>query len=532
MAQLQAATFERDPITRPNNTLATTSALDVAMAATARLNPALLDPQLVNATIVSPLAAPASEARHEDGSSVAAPERAATQPWGKITDLAHPSTFIDRSPLPSKGGVRMDVKAMAKLKHKRSRFPPVRRREVQEVRKLGACIRCRILRKTCSSGDPCDTCRKVLSPRVWRAGCIRTKLIDHLDLYTAGVQIVLAQNKINSLRGAMSLENNGVQIVASIFPEAGTNISLPAMVAMAPQETTNSPPIVAPGGVVMIDNDSVDVPFRLETYMREILGQLIARENPGSLIRITLDTAEQLLRENEDTLLRRAIDLWGLVEMLDLERQWTIFEAAHGSMDNTRLIKDETDHDIFDMICLQLTAAAERRAGATSKTLMNSMQRVLQDSKTKVGFGIFLTSVILLSCIEKTTWAFKAWEQDNLRQGWPLSDRQPSVFTQQGYVIAEQLRILLGIRKCLPRTALDAKGFLITLENDPAIEQYYARLRLNGECSSRLVFPWPELTTTLAELVRAKHENPSFSPTDSKSLSLLFSSVLLLPSSQ
>lgn len=483
-AQLAEATANGDGAV---DSLVTSSNLDVAAAAAARLNPTVLDPAIAEPIIEGELGA--SPEQTADEHPLVVPERAAMQPWGQMTDPAHAGRFLELAkvpPMPAKGGKRMlapGLQGASKTRHTRARFDPSRRKEVQEVRKIGACIRCRILRKTCSKGDPCDTCRKVLTPRIWRGGCVRTKLSVQLDLYTAGVQVVLAQNKINSLKNALVLESNAdVQIMVALFHDPNASMmTLPVLVAGAAQDASDSAPVVRPGEVVMVDNDKVELPSEVDKYMKEILGELINREAEGSFIRITLDTARSFLDQRNDFLLRMSLDLWGLVEILDRERQWTIFEVRHGQMEEPRLIKDDTDHDIFDMICLQLTAAAERRAAATSLSLMNGMQRILQDSKNRIDFGMFLTAVILLSCIEKTTWAFKAWEQDNLRQGWPLQEKQPAAFTPQGHIIAEHLRMLLAIRRCLPRTVRGPDGKLVTVEEDETVRRYFERINLNGK---------------------------------------------------
>jgi hypothetical protein len=68
----------------------------------------------------------------------------------------------------------------------RGRFSDSRRKEVQEVRKRGACIRCRMLKKPCSGESPCSTCVNVESARLWKQPCIRTRIADEFGLYMAG----------------------------------------------------------------------------------------------------------------------------------------------------------------------------------------------------------------------------------------------------------------------------------------------------------------------------------------------------------
>lgn len=439
------------------------------------------------------------------------------------------------APLPlNRGGVRMDTSAgvlNGRSRHFRSKFTPARRQEVKEVRKLGACIRCRILRKICSKGTPCDTCRKVLSPRVWMTGCVRSRLHEQLDLYSAGVQVVLSQNRINLLKEQLKLVNNGAVVEVSHFAETDKNIVLSAAAAILEplQEQGVTPEGQEPiHQVIMIDQDKDDVPGKVESYMRDVLDLFIERE-PSRFMCITLETAKQQLAEKDDELLKKALELWGLVESIDRERQWSIIEKPSADSEHGRPIKEaenESDADIYTMMCMQLNAAAERKANSTSKALLNLMDRQLADSKTKVGFNIYLTSLIFLNCVEKSTWAFKAWEQDHLRPGWPL-ERDPSVFTQQGGNLAGLIKMLLGIRKALPQTCRDTDGKLATQDQDPIIVKYFQSLDM--ECKSCHVSHITQILTSVDDTIEARQRGSQFSPADSRSLELMFCSHLLLP---
>ncbi|KAL1867349.1 hypothetical protein VTK73DRAFT_4228 [Phialemonium thermophilum] len=505
--------------------------ITMAAAAAARLNPSLLDPQLLSDESSAPTSG-LSEPNTAKDANTAPQHGNPAQPWGEITYMTdtfqvarNGNALGSNIPSLAKGTFQLHTANGlngAKTRHSRARFNSIRRKEVQEVRKIGACIRCRILRKTCSKGHPCDTCRKVLSPRVWRSGCVRTKFTEELDLYSASVQIVLAQHRINSLKLSFALSNRETVIEACHFPDRPFRLFAEVL------EREDPPPSSTAGvdqdrsqatfSIVMIDNDTQDVPGRVEVYMREVLPEFVQRE-PSHFMRVTLETALRLVAESKDELLRKSLELWGLVEILDRERQWSIrIRSRKSHADEVpdaeagdSVIKEDTNEDVFTTICLQLTAAAERKAAATSKSLLTGMQRVLQDSKTKVGYSMYFATLILLNCVEKSTWAFKAWEQDNLRPLWPL-EKEPGSFTQQGYIIADLLRMLLQIRKALPRTARsEADGRLVTLEQDPLIHDYFEALNLNYG------------------IVQSKQEQPLFSPTDPRSFELLFCSTLLLP---
>ncbi|CAK7218421.1 hypothetical protein SEUCBS140593_003541 [Sporothrix eucalyptigena] len=581
----------------------------------------------------------------------AATVAAATQPWGELTYVpenvlsifptsatdahSHQPHLMPASPGdPSRISFNMNnPNEIGRPKQGRARFNTTRRKEVQEVRRIGACIRCRILRKTCSKGSPCDQCRKVLSPRVWRSGCVRTKFTEQLDIFCAGVQVVLAQHRANQLRDTVDLVNNGLMIEATHFPDnpavavtlevfqsngpkdpvdaadaaaavssataadvaaaaaaaaAAVSAAAAAAAGVAPvegeavteasnsdsaaasteataegdatapePEATEGPAVesaeavvepapapapIAPlhlwekGEIVMVDTAKDDVPLKMEYYMRNMLPEFIQRE-PSLFVRTMLETATALAQETNSVLLKRAIELWGLVEILDRERQWQIrvkpipgntnmgrpkakdgdskkgvndVSATAAEEEEPRQIRADTDQETYTTLCLQLTAGAERKAAAISNTLLTTMQRLLQDSKTKIDYTMYFTTLILLNCVEKSTWGFKAWDQETLREMWPL-ERTPHDFAQQGYVIADLLRMLLSIRKALPRTTCRAEdGMLVTEDEDPVIRNFFETIKLN----------YTE--------VMARHNHPMFSPTDSRSFELLFCSSLLV----
>ncbi|OTA57755.1 hypothetical protein K449DRAFT_407757 [Hypoxylon sp. EC38] len=501
------------------------SALSVAAAATARLNTSLLDPQLLSSEVVHE-----AEPAHQADMLIEyppSPEKPrahvhvaeSSTPWDGMTyiqeDIHAPATVNDHgqhlAATLSRGGLRMDTGNGlngARHRHSRSRFDSSRRKEVQEVRRIGACIRCRILRKTCSKGTPCDACQKVLSPRVWRTGCVRTKLSEHIDLYSAGVQAVMSQKRINGYKTTHHLENIGVVVEVSHFPETGHSAVFQVLLGV-PKEGDGTIPSNEPDRVILLDNNNEDIPGKVEMYMRQNLLELIRRE-PSHHVRVTLDTAVAVANETNDELLKRSLELWGIVEIMDRERQWAMLAKSPKEDVKDYWINDEFDSEAYTNICMQLTAAAERKASAASKNLLNGIQRNLQDGKTKLGFPMFLTVMLFLNCMEKTTWAFKAWDEENLRPKWPL-EKPPSNFTNQGQELTELLRMLLVIRHILPRTvATDPNSPIMADENDPTIQRYFQ-----------------QLAVTPAYL-HARRDQNNFQPTDSRSLEFLFCAPLLL----
>ncbi|ORY62935.1 uncharacterized protein BCR38DRAFT_458208 [Pseudomassariella vexata] len=537
--QLQA--FTEEPTSQSVDAATTTSEMmaDYTSQVTASppvlAPPAMVPPVLAPPAMAHPVTAPHTASPHESnshiaGSSFVGPpvtEAPAAGPnhisaWSEMTYIPDavqaPATVSDQSQnmalTLNKGGFRMDTSSHtgARTRHTRARFDAARRREVQEVRRIGACIRCRILRKNCSKGTPCDTCRKVLSPRVWRTGCVRTKLAEQLELYTAGVQVVISQKRVNKLKACHKLTNNGVVVEAS-FHETGQKMVLqvaqgqPLEVTQDVNEDSSAPPT----DILMIDNDKEDVPAKVENYMRHVVPELIRRE-PSNHVRVMLECASHVAQETDDELLKRSLDLWGLVEMMHRERHWSFLKKMSDRDSEGVLIKEAPgEHDSFTNLSTQLTAAAERKAAATSKSLLNGIQRHLQDGKTKLGFAMFLTTLVLMNSVEKTTWTFKAWEGEGLQALWPL-EKQPSDYYNQGYALCELLRMLLSIRHVLPRVVEpDPDHAMVAEEENEIIRQFYQNLNVS------------------TNFLRSRHENYTFDQTDSRSLEFLYCSHLLMP---
>ncbi|KAI1148322.1 hypothetical protein F4825DRAFT_104173 [Nemania diffusa] len=521
------------------------TALSVAAAAaTARLTSALLDPQLLSDAAIAeqiaqvapsadmlidfpeserdqhiPQVTPTAQITHVTPPPPPTRTVEPTTPWGGMTymaeDIHGPATVTDHAHQlgPNlKGGYRMDTTTSpdgSRQKHSRAKFDKERRIEVQEVRRIGACIRCRILRKVCSKGTPCDTCKKVLSPRVWRTGCVRTKLSEFIDLYSAGVQVVMAQKRINGYKTSYHLENTGVVVEASHFPDSGHTVTFQVFQGYLKDAEEGDIKLHSHSPVLLLDNNKEDIPGKVEAYMRNMLPEYITHE-PSPHVRITLEIADQIVKETNDELLKRSLELWGIVEMMDRERQWSMLAKFPQPEVEDHWIKDDTESEAYSNICMQLTAAAERKAAVASKNLLNGIQRSLQDGKTKLGFPMFLTVMLFLNCLEKTTWAFKAWDQENLRPKWPL-ELPPHRYTNQGHGLTELLRMLLLIRHVLPKTIQsDSDAPIVAEGEEPEIRNYFH-----------------DLNVTPRYLRMRYHEN-NFQPTDSRSLEFLFCAQLLL----
>ncbi|KAM0328017.1 hypothetical protein ACHAQA_005418 [Verticillium albo-atrum] len=510
-------------------------------AATARLNHQLMDQgrdEPSNQEIADALASPIREdsaESHNSGGPHPQP------PWGEMSyvhsspappapvNLPPVAPMVPVQPAPPpmppvhvRGGTRMSIGNGVRSEHKRKAYTPVRRKEVQAARKKGACIRCRILRKTCGLNDPCDQCRKIHGPRHWTYPCVRTHLNQSLTLYSAGLVVVLSQNRVNQARSAFQLIQNGTKVRVAIWNDS-VPMSLSALVtarhsspaadlkaegeAAEPKEKDESKVAYQ---AIMIDQDKEDLPVRMETYVREMLPLLIERET-SHFVRVVLEFAQKAEQKTGD-LVTRALELWGLIEILDHERSWTISEERDGKfVAKTPDDNGGSTQDLYTLMTWQLSAAAERKANAVSQKLVNELQRCLENGKMVLHFDVYLTVLLLLHCLEKTTWTMKVWEMDDFRQRWPL-DRPPSSFTTQGQEIAELLKMLLALRKAHPKTCRGQSGLLEVYDpQSQAVTDFFNTLNLQYD-----------------DVVDRLKGN-SFTPRSSSSLEFQFSGIVLLP---
>lgn len=74
------------------------------------------------------------------------------------------------------GGSRSEA-AEKRVGRRKGPLRPDQRKQASEIRKLGACIRCRFLKKTCDKGEPCGGC-KPSHARLWLVPCTRIDIKD------------------------------------------------------------------------------------------------------------------------------------------------------------------------------------------------------------------------------------------------------------------------------------------------------------------------------------------------------------------
>ncbi|KAL3480227.1 hypothetical protein BJX99DRAFT_220945 [Aspergillus californicus] len=414
----------------------------------------------------------------------------------------------------------------------RGRFSAARRREVQEVRKRGACIRCRMLKKPCSGDSPCTTCASVESARLWKHPCIRTRIADEFELYSANLHATLAYHDVGSIRNQAKFEHYAGRIEVTHFEESMVFLTFSGLQGHKASTSTLDPQLQGLGDetqfqgplqeLFLLDSDSDDLPGKIEMYLRKTAPFFYERE-ASDTVRPTLMLAAELAQQKKDLLLERVLELWVATHILvDAELHWKTFcnpTLAPASMhslaqpsDDGRIPIDEiTNAESYALLCGQLRSATEKRAATLSKSVMNDLERRLLQRQQSGWFETFLVSLILLNCVERTCWLFRSWEDENFSQRWPL-DKRPSYYASQGERFSDILHMLLKMRSLPPKaTPLPDSGILKAVDG-------------SDENASR----WFDMIK-VSSLFLEQRQTADFDPTDFRSLDLRYGAKLLPP---
>ena len=415
----------------------------------------------------------------------------------------------------------------------RGRFTDSRRKEVQEVRKRGACIRCRMLKKPCSGDSPCSTCQNVESARLWKQPCIRTRIAEEFTLYSAGLHGVLAFHAISQAKGQIRLDQIAGRIEASHHPESGIFATfIPLKCQTQPGQTSDIDPAIftaIPATALEIIDGDDDIGGKVDIYIKK-MGNAFYESEDSAFMRTTLGTAFGVISLNQDGLLNKVLELWYLTRVLTSRNlDWQLFSnpslsptmapAAMAPADlesSVRSLISPSDHSSsYNLIKMQLQGATEKRAACLARIVMNDLERRLLQRQQANPFETFLVAVILLACVERMCWLFRTWEDQgpaiaiphdqpdaalyptfpertsdgDIAQAlqsapsamvprhpqWPF-DKQPAYYSQQGERFSDILLMLLKMRGVPPKpVARNADGMLVMYGDnvDEKVREWY-----------------------------------------------------------
>ncbi|KAI9928802.1 hypothetical protein ASPWEDRAFT_168775 [Aspergillus wentii DTO 134E9] len=414
----------------------------------------------------------------------------------------------------------------------RGRFSAARRREVQEVRKRGACIRCRMLKKPCSGDSPCTTCASVESARLWKHPCIRTRIAEEFELYNANLHATLAYHDVSGVRNQIKFEHYAGRIEVTHFEESMVFVTFSGLQGHKPSVSTLDPQLQGLGEdpqfqgplheLYLLDSDADDLPGKLEMYIKKTAPFFYERET-SEFMKPTLMLAAELSQQKKDALLERVLELWVATHILvDSELQWKTYcnptlpptsmhSLAQPSDDGRMPIDEITNGESYALLCSQLRAATEKRASQLSKSVMNDLERRLLQRQQSGWFETFLVAIILLNCVERTCWLFRSWDDEHFAQRWPL-DKRPPYYANQGDRFSDILHMLLKMRSLPPKAnPRPENGILKAVEG-------------SDENAAR----WFELIKVTPHFLDQR-QAAVFDPSDSRSFDLHYGAKLLPP---
>ena len=103
---------------------------------------------------------------------------------------------------------------------------------------------------------------------------------------------------------------------------------------------------------------------------------------------------------------------------MDLGKKWVIFRTSGlDDLDDQSVVVDhETDERSYEVLCLQLRAAAERHAAQLCKALLNELERRLLQRAHSGWFETYLATIGLLNCIERSSWLMRTWNYEKYQR--------------------------------------------------------------------------------------------------------------------
>ena len=354
----------------------------------------------------------------------------------------------------------------------RGRFSDTRRKEVQEIRKRGACIRCRMLKKPCSEGTPCSTCRNVESARLWKSSCLRTRLADQFTLWSTG--FFHAKTNVEIPAAVHGLEQSFMtgRVEARLFPKSDASMSFAARqyhrsrppgrgIDPNLHDQRNSGDISTASNIesnwntdsakiegrrgdsaIFLLDEGEGVPVKIREYLSVITDTFIDEES-SDFLRSTLQLAQYLMQAQDDgdfgssnnsatrscynlqkQLLNNVVELWVECSILTQFRKENLELHYHESSqrgEQPGIVQFSTDGEDAihpeqfstrnrELVFVQLLAAIESHCASLGKNVLNELEKRLLRRQQVSGFATFISAVILLNCVERMTGFYRAFD--------------------------------------------------------------------------------------------------------------------------
>ena len=334
----------------------------------------------------------------------------------------------------------------------RGRFDDVRRKEVSKIRKQGACLRCRMLKKPCSEGTPCKTCASVESARIWRGVCLRTRLSDEMTLWSMKAFQTRAEAKVAT--ATESLGGGGVSCRLGVsFLESPEYVNVPVKgvgaldLERSRASDRQGAAVDQQASVWVLDTDE-NTGQELGAYairtmcssieaqpalMKDILRRTQDLSAAMSSVRATEASTD--LQQGKKThpshfpqneLLKNVLELWALTEILTSKDPVQLRTSAsevpespdYAAVPSTDIPPTSISRAVLEA---QLLAVMEARCSKLSKSALNELERRLLQRQQTSRFATLLSAFVLLSSVERMTGYYRSCEL-SLSEDVPLQD--------------------------------------------------------------------------------------------------------------
>jgi hypothetical protein len=377
----------------------------------------------------------------------------------------------------------------------RGAFAPDRRSAVKEVRKKGACLRCRMLKKSCDSGDPCKECSRLDNARVWKGACLRTRLTQIFELFSSGLFMVVGHHEVEATKALGPLELMPGRLEVSYFPNSGIAMTFPY--ARVPSAGDGSSFVFLINQDYGGFGDRLSFGGRITHYPIRILSRHL--ETGGNVFKSSQfmkATINLAMNMRSRVLVAQALELWVCTEMIACKP--TQIEAfTHASLPSSAAAAENIDSiangarkrvAVDIVFYLQLRRVAERRADDLFKSIMIELEKSLIQRKQSDNFETFIGTILLLRCVEKMCYLYKSFDSvlkppiseginssdlpnPNSTPQWPL-EKPPRHFWPQGERFSDLLASMLRLRKVAPEIEI-RNGVLKAGEDQPAVIRDY-----------------------------------------------------------
>lgn len=381
------------------------------------------------------------------------------------------------------------------VKKVRGAFALERRIAVKEVRKKGACLRCRMLKKSCDSEDPCNECAKLETARLWKGQCVRTRLTKIFDVYGSGLFMVLCHRALETARNFGQYEVRPGRLELRYFPVSGITVLFPYAI-IHNRDGTSLP-------LINIDEDNqlsdkLTLGGRPLQYAARLLQ--IHQTSEMKIFKISKfmnATLSLALEMDQRVLIKKALELWACTTLMSFQpSDVTAFIDSSKSPADVLVEHTAKDTDMVpvDLIYLQLRRALEHCAETLFKIVMVELEKSLIQRKKADNFETFIGTIILLRCVEQICHLYHSFETSQKEEedskpstsgntykspykapprDWPL-DKPPHYFWQQGERFSDLLCSMLRLRRVPPKTETPDGVFIATDEPVKVAEWYEA----------------------------------------------------------